>query len=511
MKKTAHFYIDSLCNNKYFFPGLYAFIILLYTIVAVQSFGYDDEFFNIYLIETYGFKAIAHLQHADIHPPLSYVANVVFFKVFHSWTAVRLISGLLTSCAFIMVVSSQRRHYGNGQALVVFLLLALNPAILMWCTGIRWYAYFLPILLYLVFLPVRSGYKEWVKILAAITLLAYIEYSAFLIILPVLLLRWTFSEDTSKTKLRYLLYLSPVFVVLYGYQLFVFLTVHLKNKGMQVSHSLVANLRGYFISQISNQGVFPVSVAALLSIFGSIGILLCIMGQMLKGPNTKRTNVAMAVYVITVVSLLIAGVAWKPRNLVLLIPFQIFLMANYHTLLRNIRLYTGSVILIGIANVCGCVNVALHENTTKNSWNLPVKETIDEISKLGNNDSSLMIFTYDPTLHYVLQQHNFNVVSLNKSEKTITEGQVRTAVFIKTFRGTIPKTVYDSLIAEENSIQSSASKVVKIGRDKYYQWKRKVVEEYPEYEVELLIYQTPLHLDKLIFWNGKRGYRRTAD
>jgi hypothetical protein len=490
MKKTAHFYIDPLCNNKYFFPGLYAFIILLYSIVAVQSFGYDDEFFNIYLIETYGFKAISRLQHADIHPPLSYVANAVIFQTFHSWTAVRLIS---------------------GQALVVFLLLALNPAILMWCTGIRWYAYFLPILLYLVFLPVRSGYKEWVKILAAITLLAYIEYRAFLIILPVLLLRWTFSEDTSKTKFRYLLYLSPPFVALYGYQLFVFLTVHLNNKGMQVSHFLGANLRGYFISQISNQGVFPVSMAALLSIAGSIGILLCIIGQMLRVANTKRTNVALTVYVITVVSLLIAGVAWKPRNLILLIPFQVFLIANYYTLLRNSRVYTGAVILLGIANVCGCVNVAFHENTTKNSWNLPVKETIDEIRKLGNNDSSLMIFTYDPTLHYVLQKNNFNVVSLNKSEKTISEGQVRTAVFIKTFKGTIPKTVYDSLVAEENSIQSSASKVVKISRDKYYQWKRKVVEEYPEYEVELLIYQTPLHLDKLIFWNGKRGYRRTVD
>jgi hypothetical protein len=503
MSRPLRYYFESFLGYRYFFSGLYVFILLLCTSVSVRSFGYDDEFFNINLVERLGWGAISYLQHADIHPPASYIINTFLFELFHNWTITRLFSGLLLSCSLVWVIDHRRRHFGRQQALVIFLLLALNPALLMWCTGVRWYAYFLPVLMYLVFQQGRNGFKAWIKALAAITLLAYTEYSAFLMLLPVLLLMWTFSTDTTKNKLSYLFGLSAVFLALYAYQLSVFFTVHIKNKALQVNHSLIANLRGYFISQVSNQGVFPVSIPALLSLAGCAGILFCIVKYRLKSANQKTSTALLIAYLLVVISLVAAGVAWKPRNLILLIPFQVLLIAHYYTLLKGNKIYTGAIILIAIANICGCFNVCMHKNTTKNSWNLPIKELIAEVARVRNNDSTVVIFTYDPTLTYALQQNKFKVVSLYNNRKTTDIGTIKTAIFINTFRGSFYRPWYDSLRYEESSIQNTHTQVVKLGYDRYYEWKRKLAAEYPEYQAELVIYENPAHLSDLIYWNKK--------
>jgi hypothetical protein len=506
---AAYFYKKLLRDNKYIFPIFYVFIVLLYATVSLQSYGYDDEFFNINLIEKFGFKTINYLQHSDVHPPVSYIINVSLFSLFNDWAVVRLASGLLTSFALIFVINNELKVFGNRQALIVFLLLALNPAILMWCTGIRWYAYFMPVLFYLVFQPVHRGYKAWIIALAGITLLSYIGYIAFLIFVPILLLYWALSDEPVKNKLKYILYLSPVFWALYAYQLYFFLTVHVKSKKKE-EYGLMEDLRGYFISQVSNQGVFPLSVPAILSLAGFLGILFCIIRYSLKNTNKRSSNIILIAYLLATILLFVSGVAGKFRNLIVLIPFQIFLILHYYAILKNSRLYLCSVALISIANIYGCVNVFCHTDTTKNSWNLPVRDLISDINRVHKNDTSVLLFTHDPTLTSVLQNNKFNVVSLYNNNSTNNFQNVGTAIFINTFRGSLNKRFYDSLILEETNIPNSKKEVINIGPDKFYNWKKKIITDYPEYQVEIMILQNPQNLQDLIFWNKKRFIFRKA-
>ena len=95
------------------------------------------------------------------------------------------------------------------------------------------------------------------------------------------------------------------------------------------------------------------------------------------------------------------------------------------------------------------------------------------------------------------------MVSLYNSRKTTDIGTIKTAIFINTFRGSVYRPWYDSLRREESSIQNTHTQVVKLGYDRYYEWKRKLAEDYPEYQAELVIYENPEHLSDLIYWNKK--------
>ena len=61
---------------------IYALTLILYTTVGFYSPGYDDEFYNIALIEKLGSKTIHFTQNNDVHPPLSYVINNVLNQLY---------------------------------------------------------------------------------------------------------------------------------------------------------------------------------------------------------------------------------------------------------------------------------------------------------------------------------------------------------------------------------------------------------------------------------------------
>ncbi len=497
----SHF--SGILESKYTFWILYLLVLVLFPMVSYLSYGYDDEFFNITLIEKFGFKTINFLQHNDVHPPLSYIINLVLFRLLHSWSLVRVCSGLLMSLTFICVIEKERRVFGNQYAFVLFLLLALNPALLMWCTGIRWYAYFMPVLLYLLFQPNRNRYKPWLILGAGITLMAYTGYIAFLLVVPLLLLYWWSISDDPQVKMKQLIYVVPIFLFLYAYQFYVFVTVHLRGRGKELTFNVVNNARGYFISQISNQGVFPISILAIISLLGFIGLLVCILKYTFWQSYDKKSRQILFVYFLVTLLILVSGLGGKFRNFIVLIPFQVYLVMHFYTVLKTNKLYLLSLVLVIVANIWGCVNVIRHTGTTKNSWNLPISETISAIENLHNKDSSLLVFTHDPTLTFVLQQRSIRVVSTYNEHKTSDFERVSNVVFINTFRGSMSRRFYDSLMIEEKQIVCSAKQIVRLGYDPYFEWKNKLINDYPEYQVEMIICENPKDVNKLLFWNEK--------
>ena len=89
-------YINTLKKNKYLPIVLYLTIFLIlgtiYFYYAITSTGYDDEFWNIGILENTSWPNIVKLfffDSFDIHPPLSYFADKFLFDLFKNWNYVR--------------------------------------------------------------------------------------------------------------------------------------------------------------------------------------------------------------------------------------------------------------------------------------------------------------------------------------------------------------------------------------------------------------------------------------
>jgi len=84
-------------------------------------------------------------------------------------------------------------------------------------------------------------------------------------------------------------------------------------------------------------------------------------------------------------------------------------------------------------------------------------------------------------------------------------------VFLNTFRGSLNKPFYDSLVCEENKVAYTQKENIKIGLDKFYNWKTSIAQDYPQYQVEMIIYQNPANFKNLTFWNLKNRNRKWAN
>jgi hypothetical protein len=235
---------------------LYGLAFIVYCTVALMSYGFDDEFFNILLIEKHGLSAFFVTQTKDVHPPLSYIINAVLYRAFGDWGIVRLFSALTLCASFIYLCEHIRTKDGERIATLTFILLASNPALLLWGTSIRWYAYFLPILIWLLVIPKKQSWPIWIKLGVGLAALAYTGYLAFILAPALILLYWLSSSQQFEVKLKQLSVSMGVAALVYSPQLLTFLNVHFPNRESQTG-SLFLSFAGFFIAQFSNQGVFP--------------------------------------------------------------------------------------------------------------------------------------------------------------------------------------------------------------------------------------------------------------
>ena len=87
--------LSSVSYKQWLAYLLMGLLVILYCVVAYQSFGYDDEYYNIRLIRENGLWDIIKLVESnDVHPPLSYVINYFLYQLFGDWSLVRVMAGL---------------------------------------------------------------------------------------------------------------------------------------------------------------------------------------------------------------------------------------------------------------------------------------------------------------------------------------------------------------------------------------------------------------------------------
>jgi hypothetical protein len=479
--------------------------MILYGLVGYHSAGYDDEYINIRVIERFGLGAIGIIQNFDVHPPGSYLANWLLYSVQHDWHLVRLAVALFSAGSVVYAIDHIRKIHGSRSGVIAFLLVGLNPALLMWCTSLRWYAFFVPILIWVSVTPNVCGWRYWGKCFGGLVLLGYFSYAVFIVSIPLLVLYWRDCPDKVSSKLKGIAVFSSVAGLLYLYQFRIFLTVSLDRIDSQTS-SLSKSLMGYAVAQIGNQGVFPLSPAGILSAIGTLGILFLVFRFSVK--ENLRGNRYFLPYWLGVAALILSGLAGKFRNFIVLTPWQGFWVSTARIETTKGAMFRVFVTLIAVGNLVGMVNVVTHRGTTKNSWNLPVYEVMAAVAaEVAPCDHDLLVLTHDPTFSYVLESVGFRVLSpyaSHEMDQSAFEQTHRCLLVLKTYAGSLDDTLIDHLYDDLDLLDYRERTTQSFGYDRFHRLKRFLESRYPEYQVEMIKYLEVGHLFGLKHWGRGR-------
>jgi len=482
------------------FPCLYVGILFLYGFVGYNSFGYDDEFFNIELIEQHGLNAISILQGTDIHPPGSYLANWALFSLFGNWSLVRLAVGLFSASVLIYTIDSVRSTYGVSSGWKACFFLGLNPAFLLWCTGLRWYAFFAPVLAWVSITPRTFGARYWAKCFCGLVVLGYFGYTVFIIALPVLILYWINSPNPATNKIKNILIYGSIASLAYLPQLIIFFTVHFQNIGTPFS-SLRRSLVGFVVVQLSNPGVFPLSFGGIISAVGALGIIFV---SLLFSPSAQlRTNGYFVSYWISSGLMILTGFAALFHPLVTISPLQGLSFSTIQVDKSKEKIFTVFCTFLAIGNLIGIFNVANHHDTTKNTWNLPIRATLDELEASRTScNQDLVVLAHDPTLVYFLKKKGFIVLSPYRAtpDERILQETHQCVVVLKTYAGSIDDRKFTDMYSELQNLHFDSKSKHSLGFDRYFKWKKMLDSRYPESQIEISSFKKVHNLYELKSW-----------
>ena len=492
-----------LLNHRFFWLSAYLFILGLYALVGFTSYGYDDEFYNIRWIEKYGIDVISFTQSRDKHPPGSYILNWLLYNALgQNWSFVRVAISLFTASIIIYAIKEIKERYGNFNALLLFILLGLNPAVLMWCTSLRWYSFFVPVLIFLSITPKYENKFWWPRCFLGLVILGYLGYAALLVAPSILLLYWSKSSLYFSEKLKKASLWGALLSSLYWYQFYILINVHLNNEDVHTA-SIFKTILSIGTAQFSNQGVFPLSVPGVISAFGVLGsISLFLYSNLIK--RTLLTNGNFLNYIITTILFIVSGTIEKIRKLVILSPLPglWFATENVSGKYKNLSLFFIACILLG--NLGGISNVIQHNGTSKNSWNIPTRAVLNHVTSLSTNcNNDIIILTHDAQLTYTLENSGHTVLSPHIEQRNIQpllNSRYSCMLLLKTFMGSIKPSVYNSLYQEVELFSSYKISTTLMGRDSFYKVKRMINKQFPEYQVEATVFNDVTMLNQLQHW-----------
>ena len=133
--------------------------LILFSYNAYNTYGYDDEYFNIPHVNSFNssFDLVkTHLsgEFIDIHPFGQYLINYWLIKIFKSWPLVRVAGAFVVALSlWLFWRYITIKNIKDITALIFsYIFICLNPSALLWCTGVRWYTYLLPLVSIMAYL-----------------------------------------------------------------------------------------------------------------------------------------------------------------------------------------------------------------------------------------------------------------------------------------------------------------------------------------------------------------------
>lgn len=466
--------------------ALWVLACLAYAAVALTSPGYDDEFYNMLVVGSGRALAVQidFINHWDVHPPGQYLINAALFAMTGSWPVVRAIGAL--ACALAVTRFAGLHRLTDARAMLLqFVLVVMHPALLMWCTGLRWTTYFVPLfLLALLWLrrDTSAPWRFW-PVLALLCLgLFALNYLALLLVpLIVAFVAWR-RFGQLRREWPAILVSAAVAAPFLLYQLQILVRFQLGVSGPQTSGPL-AGLAGLAQGIAVHVGIFSLSVVGVVTLlaFAGLWLRLCLrQGRALVRDHETWLILGGLLLVLA------AGLAGKWRNLVPLVP-PIFARIVPLATRTPDRLSIALAWVLAASNLIGCVNVARHWDTNKGSWNMPVAATVEATraavaQRCGT--ATPVILTLDPVLAaHVAQRTPFAVIGPRPQglPTPLTRDGDYCVLRLATYLGAVP----DRVQAEMLRNLPPGEVVARIGRDPAAGIKRRLEPRIPDHYVEI--------------------------
>lgn len=366
---------------------------------------FDDEISAIRLMErARDWREIVMLANgADVHPPLGYLIDFVLHRLTGNWKAVQLVAGLANAAALAGFAWLAGGALPRRTWLILAFLLATAASQIMWGASLRWYAWFNPVFALalgaLLWAPLGARGAAAALALAGVALF-HIGYLA-LIAVPLLGIAWgwRFARTLERGQWPGIALMAALGLALCLPQLRVLAEVHLAGADAQRGGLLLTAAQTGLTAVLGN-AVFPLGVLPALAVLSAGGA-----GWALVRARAQMQVRALAPLVMVLAmggaALVLSGLGIKPRNsLCLNLAFLPVLAAGLAAMRPPWRVCG----LAGTAlfQVQGVANVALHEGTTKRSFNTPYPAVVATIERMAGDCPKAIVAHDDVVLGHVL-------------------------------------------------------------------------------------------------------------
>lgn len=452
---------------------IYGLPLALYMLVAWQSWGFDDEIYNIKLVEHSDLAdLVMRVETDDVHPPLGFVINYLLFELLGSWSLVRVATAVFVVAGLARLCEWIRDQHGERGWRLAWVGLLLSPSMLMWCTSIRWYSYVMPLLALALVLPRRrAGASYWLVGAGLCLAMAYTSYIGLLASIGVLLWRWL-NRDPEERHLA----LAAGAVALAGLawlpQLHFLLDYHLRNMGGQVA-PMLHSLGGLVVTAFSNHGLFPVSLPAL-ALFAAWALFLA----MNLRPRDLVSRAGLPLLVM-VVLLVVSGLSFKYRNALILLPFLFLWAASKaeHDTWGN-RVF---LLVLAVSGVIGLQHVVRHQDTLKNGWNIPYDQVFDAVARREASCAATYVVAFDQIVLDHLQRSGY------RPADPASGHAARPCLLLVD----ASQTLAEGKLIQEMTAAREPEEVVQISHDEQSSLRRLIIPTYVNEGVRIFVYHDP--------------------
>ena len=469
--------------------------IILFTYTAYSTYGYDDEMFNINHVERYSsaYELVSeHLsgKFLDIHPLGSYLINYTLFHALGSWELVRVFGAVISALSvwlfwrYIVIAGV------NDILTVIFsyVFMCLNPNLILWCTGVRWYTYFFPMICIMGMLFSPPKFIATRKILfwgiyfMNASLMFYIESNAAIMIIVSFILLLFQRRKSLRNEFRVILCFGVLSLIFVSRQIYLCITVlYPAASGSGEVYSLISSFIGGGHHFLSSHAVMPLSVPGLILITAN-AILFFAFIMNIKAVSSDYTN---GFFMLSYAGMILSGIGGKIRNYVSLSAVHGNFLADVFTRIRFRSLKLIVLVLYIAGNSWGIWNVINHTDTTRGTWNTPYGEMIEFMRSYDHE--KYIVLSHNPVFDYHVRKMGFKVIdALGDSEwHSKIRNHEGSVIVLRTYKGSLTESEYERYNAYINERRIVDAK--KFGHDKYAGFKRKFDIDYPDYYAEILI------------------------
>ena len=371
--------------------------LLLFAYTAYTSYGYDDEIFNIVGAQPEKYVSAYELiqdhlsgKIIDRHPVGSFLMNYILLKTLGSWNLVRVVGGVLSALAMWLywryVVIKGKTD--TMTVIFAYVFMCLNPAVLMWCTGLRWQTYIFPLICIMGFILSQPSYLSsrkylfWGSYFLTASVIFYTETSAAIMILASFIMLLIHRRKYFIDEWQTIFLFGILALVIVSRQIYIFLTVFWPDvQGSNEFYSMIQAVSGGGQNFLCGQGVLPVSLPGIILIAANLVLFLVFMLN-IKTIASSCTN---GFFMLSYAGIILTTIGGKIRNFVALSAPHGGFMTDTFALIKSRALKKTVLALYIVGTIWGVCNVASHNDTTRATWNTPYGELMEFLEQYNSN------------------------------------------------------------------------------------------------------------------------------